>query len=478
MNAITQSLIAKILTQGNSEVPDVQAALILAGIVTGDLSPAPIQKAVRSITQIASTSENPEVWCAYLLADIAANGGFNGGVGGATTFITLTDVPQSYVGQAGKVPVVNGTESGLEFTNLTGGGDMLKAIYNPQDDGKIHFAQMADVGSMAQQSADSVAITGGDITGITTVAGVTGAFESLAVGTDGVFIQSPDAGVGVGLILTATGTGAVNLTADANGVILTKDGNGSALTGLTLGQLATFDSATLRGRLTDETGTGAAVFATSPTLVTPILGTPQSGDFSTGTFTWPTFNQNTTGSAATLTTPRSIYGNNFNGSADLTQIIASTYGGTGNGFTKFTGPTTSEKTFTLPNSNAAILTDAAVVTLAQGGTGATTAKGAVTNLCTVVDNANTTITLTASDSGTILRCTAATAVTVNLPASDLGAGFNLLIIQAGAGQVTVAANGNTLNSANSYTKIGVQHGSASLIRTAASTYNLSGYLAA
>jgi hypothetical protein len=35
-------------------------------------------------------------------------------------------------------------------------------------------------------------------------------------------------------------------------------------------------------------------------------------------------------------------------------IIASTYGGTGNGFTKFTGPATSEKTFTLPNQDATI----------------------------------------------------------------------------------------------------------------------------
>lgn len=78
---------------------------------------------------------------------------------------------------------------------------------------------------------------------------------------------------------------------------------------------------------------------------------------------------NTTGSAATLTTPRGIYGNNFDGSAALTQIIASTYGGTGNGFTKFTGPTTSEKTFTLPNASATILTDNAVVTVPQGGIG-------------------------------------------------------------------------------------------------------------
>ena len=40
---------------------------------------------------------------------------------------------------------------------------------------------------------------------------------------------------------------------------------------------------------------------TSPTLTTPILGTPQSGNFSTGTFTWPTFNQNTTGTASNVT---------------------------------------------------------------------------------------------------------------------------------------------------------------------------------
>lgn len=41
--------------------------------------------------------------------------------------------------------------------------------------------------------------------------------------------------------------------------------------------LADPTSAKLRAALTDETGTGAAVFATSPTLVTPALGTPASG---------------------------------------------------------------------------------------------------------------------------------------------------------------------------------------------------------
>lgn len=73
---------------------------------------------------------------------------------------------------------------------------------------------------------------------------------------------------------------------------------------------------------------------------------------------------NLTGNADTsskLATPRAIYGNNFDGSAALNQIIASTYGGTGNGFTKFSGPTTSEKTVTIPDANLTITEAAATV---------------------------------------------------------------------------------------------------------------------
>jgi hypothetical protein len=47
--------------------------------------------------------------------------------------------------------------------------------------------------------------------------------------------------------------------------------------------LATPSSANLLAALTDETGTGSAVFATSPTLVTPILGTPTSGTLTNAT---------------------------------------------------------------------------------------------------------------------------------------------------------------------------------------------------
>jgi hypothetical protein len=45
----------------------------------------------------------------------------------------------------------------------------------------------------------------------------------------------------------------------------------------TLAQHGATTSAELRGVISDETGTGSLVFATSPTLVTPALGTPASG---------------------------------------------------------------------------------------------------------------------------------------------------------------------------------------------------------
>ena len=57
--------------------------------------------------------------------------------------------------------------------------------------------------------------------------------------------------------------------------------------------------------------------------------------------------------------------------ADVTGILGGTNGGSGNGFTAFTGPTATLKTFTLPDASATILTSNAAVTAAQGGTGFT-----------------------------------------------------------------------------------------------------------
>lgn len=169
---------------------------------------------------------------------------------------------------------------------------------------------------------------------------------------------------------------------------------------------------------------------TSPTLVTPALGTPASGVLTncTGTATGLSV-----GSAATLTTPRAIYGNNFDGSAALTQVIASTYGGTGNGFTKFTGPTTAERTFTLPDASATILTAASSSTVSVGYPVTSYNGGTVSS---------GTFTATATNAG-LQYYTNNGAHTLAAPSSDCTI---LILITNGASAGTITFSGFTVSS--------------------------------
>lgn len=63
------------------------------------------------------------------------------GSGGASTFLELTDTPATYSGQANKILVVNGTETGITFVTASGGGDMMKSIYDTDDDGIVDAAE-------------------------------------------------------------------------------------------------------------------------------------------------------------------------------------------------------------------------------------------------------------------------------------------------------------------------------------------------
>ena len=179
--------------------------------------------------------------------------------------------------------------------------------------------------------------------------------------------------------------------------------------------LGTPTSANLAAVVTDETGSGALVFATSPTLVTPALGTPTSGiltnatglPLTTGvTGTLPIGNGGTgqtTASAAfnalspVTTTGDLIIGNGTN-SATRLAIGANGYVLTSNGTTASwaasTGGVTSFSAGTTgltPNTaTTGAITLAGTLAVANGGTGVTTSTGA-SSVALRDSNANLTV---------------------------------------------------------------------------------------
>ena len=173
---------------------------------------------------------------------------------------------------------ITGTASGLTAGTVTTNANLTGAVTsvgNATSLGSFTSAQLA--GALTDETGSGANVFATSPTLVTP-----------ALGT-------PSALVGTNITGTAAGLTAGNVTTNANltGAV-TSVGNATSL--------GSFTSAQLLAALTDETGTGANVFATSPTLVTPALGTPSAlvGTNITGTAT--SFNINGTVGATTPAT--------------------------------------------------------------------------------------------------------------------------------------------------------------------------------
>jgi hypothetical protein len=194
------------------------------------------------------------------------------GTPGVTRTITAPAVDKVYI-------VYNNSDAALSFIALGGTGVTL--IVGAK---KYVYCN----GTNFYEAVNALTVTSGTIDGTTIGATTATTGKFTTINASGQITSTVTTGTAPFVVASTTAVAnltASNVSTNANltGAI-TSTGNATIL------GTASFTSANLAGALTDETGSGSAVFATSPTLVTPALGTPSA---LVGT--------NITGTAASLT---------------------------------------------------------------------------------------------------------------------------------------------------------------------------------
>jgi len=293
-NTSTSSWTLSTAANTAATVTNVAAGTIAAVNVQGALDELDLEKA-----PIASPTFTGTVTAPTFVGDLTGN--VTGDLTGNAATATLASTVTNNADLSGAVVSTGNTTSLGTFTST----ELSTALFDKTGTGVAVFAESPtlvtpDLGTPSFLEGTNITGTAAGLTAgtVTTNADLTGAVVSwssnytslgtftstelstalfdktgtgVAVFAESPTLVTPDLGTpsfleGTNITGTAAGltAGTVTTNADLTGAVVST-GNTTSL--------GAFSSADLEGALSDETGTGVAVFATSPTLVTPIIGT-------------------------------------------------------------------------------------------------------------------------------------------------------------------------------------------------------------